>query len=90
LLFFQTDEAWNYYAGAAEMAALAQFMQVQNLGVILLAFYMFLCAKIILHSMNIITSNCGEIFFRVDIILLENLSLKAILKYSLLIFDSTE
>ena len=23
----QSDEAWNYYAGAAEMAALAQFMQ---------------------------------------------------------------
>jgi len=25
--FLQSDEAWNYYAGAAEMAALAQFMQ---------------------------------------------------------------
>jgi|CryBogDrversion2_2_1035213.scaffolds.fasta_scaffold455959_1 hypothetical protein len=23
----QSDEAWNYYAGAAEMAALAQFLQ---------------------------------------------------------------
>ena len=23
----QSDEAWNYYAGAAEMSALAQFMQ---------------------------------------------------------------
>ena len=26
---FQSDEAWNYYAGAAEMSALAQYMQVQ-------------------------------------------------------------
>ncbi len=69
------------------MAALAQFMQVRNPGVIVLTFYMFFCAKIILHSMNIITRNSGEIFVRVDIILLENLSLKAILKYSLLIFD---
>ena len=25
--FFQSDEAWNYYAGSAEMCALAQFMQ---------------------------------------------------------------
>ena len=25
--FLQSDEAWNYYAGAAEMAALSQFMQ---------------------------------------------------------------
>ena len=24
---FQSDEAWNYYAGAAEMSALAQYMQ---------------------------------------------------------------
>ena len=24
---FQSDEAWNYYAGAAEMSALSQFMQ---------------------------------------------------------------
>ena len=24
---FQSDEAWNYYAGAAEMAAISQFMQ---------------------------------------------------------------
>lgn len=27
---FQNDEAWNYYAGAAEMSALAQFMQGDN------------------------------------------------------------
>ena len=33
LAYFQTDEAWNYYAGAAEMAALAQFMQVRCPGV---------------------------------------------------------
>ena len=25
-IIFQSDEAWNYYAGAAEMAALAQFL----------------------------------------------------------------
>ena len=31
LAIFQTDEAWNYYAGAAEMAALAQFMQVKEI-----------------------------------------------------------
>jgi len=29
MVCLQTDEAWNYYAGAAEMAALAQFMQVR-------------------------------------------------------------
>ena len=27
LLLPQSDEAWNYYAGAAEMSALSQFMQ---------------------------------------------------------------
>ena len=27
MFLFQADEAWNYYAGAMEMAALAQFMQ---------------------------------------------------------------
>ena len=30
--FFQSDEAWNYYAGAAEMCALAQFMQGEAVG----------------------------------------------------------
>ena len=29
---FQNDEAWNYYAGAAEMCALSQFMQGEALG----------------------------------------------------------
>ena len=32
ILAFQNDEAWNYYAGAAEMCALAQFMQGEALG----------------------------------------------------------
>ena len=31
-LVFQSDEAWNYYAGAAEMCALAQFMQGETVG----------------------------------------------------------
>ena len=31
-IIFQNDEAWNYYAGAAEMCALSQFMQGEALG----------------------------------------------------------